>query len=42
MGLALGRESLSFTSVDKLRDSTGDLLSDAVGILLAIAIKSVF
>lgn len=38
LGLTLGRESCSFESVDKIKDSLGDLLSDAIGILLALLI----
>lgn len=42
LGLALGRESLSFSSADEISDSLGDLSVDAIGILLALAIKFIF
>ena len=42
LGLALGRESLSFSSADRIKDSLKDLLFDAIGIFLALAIKSIF
>lgn len=42
LGLAIGRESGSFVSVDKIRDSLGDLLADMGGILLAWTLKFVF
>lgn len=35
VGLALGRESGSFYSADKVKDTIGDLVSDFLGILAA-------
>ena len=38
-GLALGRESGSLYSADKIKDTFGDLVSDFLGILAARIIK---
>ena len=38
-GLAIGRESGSFYSADKVKDTFGDLVSDFLGILTARIIK---
>ena len=38
-GLALGRESVSLYSADKIKDTFGDLVSDFLGILVARIIK---
>lgn len=37
IGMALGRESNSFGSVKKMKDSLGNLLTDATGIIIAMA-----
>lgn len=42
VGLSLGRESMSFSSTEMVKDSIGDLVADAVGIALAVFIRWLF